>query len=467
MHDTYQDTLFEDGNAERQFYEVINRLYSQDAAIRALDTIDWDFRGFTTQYLSHTFHSYPARFIPQIPLTFIKLFTKKDDVVLDPMCGSGTTLVEAFLSNRHAVGNDFNPLAILISKVKTKLIEPEQFEHFDDMLTRLNSFTGISDDEVEQKRDALPNRKLSKVFTDDVIRELHAIYSLLMKTHEDGYEDLYDLGRVALSSTIWTLVESEPKNNVDSIFLRKYQMMKKELMKMKRIVPEPRDVRLIEGDARFLDVQSESVDLIVTSPPYVNALDYYRIHMYNMHWLGIDFKKFKKQEIGAHSHFISNRFRLLSEYLGDMLRTLIEMSRVLKDEKICAVVVGNSSLEYELIESHRFFENMCDCTGLGLKKKIFRNIDTTRKYTTTNIGKIDDEYILVFQKENDPSFSSDNDSQIASKVKKMMLEFREQFRSNPGSSIRGKKPTKERIQFNIEKITSAINSISEDVKIKR
>ena len=67
----------------------------------------------------------------------------------------------------------------------------------------------------------------------------------------------------------------------------------------------PPKVKIITGDARKLEVESKSVDLIVTSSPYDRA------YMYNMLWLGIDFDLFRKHEIGAHSHFIYNRFRLL------------------------------------------------------------------------------------------------------------------------------------------------------------
>jgi len=74
---------------------------------------------------------------------------------------------------------------------------------------------------------------------------------------------------------------------------------------MTKIVKNPPPkVKIIIGDAGKLEVESNSVDLIVTSPPYVNALDYYWAHMYNMLWLGIYFDLFRKHKIGAHSHFI-------------------------------------------------------------------------------------------------------------------------------------------------------------------
>ena len=263
------------------------------------------------------------------------------------------------------------------------------------------------------------------------------------------------------------MVENGGGLDVDDLFLRKINSMEKELKKMAKIVKNPPKVQIITGDARKLEVESNSVDLIVTSPPYVNALDYYRVHMYNMLWLGMDFDLFRKHEIGAHSHFIYNRFRLLSEYLGDMLRAMIEMNRVLKKGKLCVIVVGNSSLEYELIESHKFFAEMSKFIGFKPIKTYFRNIDKTRKYTSADIGKIDDEYILILQKVADSDVTADNDDFIADVVTQQMTKFKKQIEKVQGTSIRGRRPTKERLLKNIDKIEEAIQHIREDIKIKR
>lgn len=130
-----------------------------------LSKIDYDFKDFTTQYLTHTFHSYPARFIPQIPLTFIKLFTEEQEIVLDPFCGCGTTLVESFLNNRKSIGNDFNPLATLISKVKTTLIEDTQFRYFNRKLAVMKRYLDLDYRRVNEKINNLPNRKISAIFS--------------------------------------------------------------------------------------------------------------------------------------------------------------------------------------------------------------------------------------------------------------------------------------------------------------
>jgi len=317
--------------------------------------------------------------------------------------------------------------------------------------------------------ESLPNRKISRIFNRVVISKLEVIRETLLEIKEEGgHDDIYDLGRVALSATIWSLVENGGGLEVDDLFLKKINSMEKELKKMAKIVKNPPPkVQIIAGDARKLEVESNSVDLIVTSPPYVNALDYYRVHMYNMLWLGMDFDLFRKHEIGAHSHFIYNRFRLLSEYLGDMLRAMIEMNRVLKNGKLCVIVVGNSSLEYELIESHKFFAEMSKFIGFKPIKTYFRNIDKTRKYTSADIGKIDDEYILILQKVTDSDVTADNDDFIADIVTQQMTKFKKQIEKVQGTSIRGRRPTKERLLKNIDKIEEAIQHIRENVKIKR
>ena len=181
----------------------------------------------------------------------------------------------------------------------------------------------------------------------------------------------------------------------------------------------------------------------------------------------MDFDLFRKHEIGGHSHFIMNRFRLLSEYLGDMLRSMVEMNRVLKKGKICAIVVGNSSLEYELIESHKYFSAFATDIGFKHVKTIFRNIDKTRKYTSADIGQIDDEYIVILEKVLNGKNHRANDNEfIANEVKRQMIVFREQIRKNPGTSIRGRKPTRDRLLKNVGKISEAIETVKDDIRIK-
>ena len=81
----------EETTSEQRYLELIKRKYNSSDAFEILDKIEWDFKDFNTQYLTHKFHSYPARFIPQIPLTFIKLFSKEKETIADPTIPNSCT----------------------------------------------------------------------------------------------------------------------------------------------------------------------------------------------------------------------------------------------------------------------------------------------------------------------------------------------------------------------------------------
>ena len=88
----------------------------------------------STTYLTHNFHTYPAKFIPQIPRSTILQLTKEGDTILDPFCGCGTTLVEAKLLNRNAIGVDLNPIAVLVSRAKTNKLMKEDINLISSLL---------------------------------------------------------------------------------------------------------------------------------------------------------------------------------------------------------------------------------------------------------------------------------------------------------------------------------------------
>jgi site-specific DNA-methyltransferase (cytosine-N4-specific) len=343
------------------------------------------------------------------------------------MCGCGTTLVEALLHNRNAIGNDLNPLAALISKVKTTLISEEEFRYF--------------------------NLKLEGLIKKEMPLGVQAINQFLLEIKQEGYGKLYDFGRVALSASVWS-VKNGNAEDLFKLFRRKASSMQREMLAMAKAIKSLPEVKVLCQDATRLEVESSSVDLIITSPPYVNALDYHRIHKHSMLLLGMDFTLFKKNEIGGHSRFASNRFRLLFKYLADMLRCMVEMNRVLKKDKYCVIVVGNSSIEHELIESHKFLARMGSKIGFRTVKTILREIDKRKKYTSPAIGKINEEYILVMQKVEERPFPADEKSFIAEVVKEEMLRFREQVCKNPA---------KDRTLKNLTKLDAAIEKLPLDI----
>ena len=101
-----------------EFEPVVDRSLPDSERLARVLSGDLDYHNYDTSYASHDFHAFPAKFPPQLPERFIRDLTETNDVVLDPMMGSGTTIVESILRGRNAVGFDIDPLARLITRVK-------------------------------------------------------------------------------------------------------------------------------------------------------------------------------------------------------------------------------------------------------------------------------------------------------------------------------------------------------------
>ena len=151
---------------------------------------------------THGFHKYPAKFIPQIPQWAINKYLKNktDKLILEPFCGSGTTLVESALSGNYSIGIDINPLSALISKVKTTKIDVEKLDLIVDWLKK-----NIKNPPKEL---FIPDcQTLEHWFTKETINKLSIIRTLINQiddnfSAEKTIKDIQDLLFICFSSII-------------------------------------------------------------------------------------------------------------------------------------------------------------------------------------------------------------------------------------------------------------------------
>jgi site-specific DNA-methyltransferase (cytosine-N4-specific) len=155
-----------------------------------LQQIDWTFADARTRGQTHGIHPYPAKFIPQIPQAQITALHPGDGTaVMDPFCGSGTTLVEAALADIPAVGVDLHPLACLISKVKVTLLSRSLTAAAECALQRAH--------QTDNTPPTIP--ALDHWFRQDVQRALAA---LIRSIDAETDSDIRDALRVAFSSIV-------------------------------------------------------------------------------------------------------------------------------------------------------------------------------------------------------------------------------------------------------------------------
>ncbi|MFW9904682.1 MAG: hypothetical protein ACFFFH_10140 [Candidatus Thorarchaeota archaeon] len=430
--------------------------------------VNWDFPRATTQTLTHKYHSYPARFIPQIPRTIYRIFLGSGGSrIFDPFVGCGTSLVEGVLCQHHSGGVDQNPLAILLSRVKTQLLDIELLSnHWSNFQSQFTPSI-LKKEQYSPREFIFPKRNLTKRFTKENIQVISLILDYIeQKITSIEYQNFFKVG---LSSTISTLIESKSWRNINIWFgfSTKINAMIKIMREFNSKIAEfnngmQKDIKV--GDARNLSFISEaSIDCIVTSPPYVNALDYNRIHQYNMSILGFDYRSFAKVEIGAHGHHISNRWRLLTEYLFDMFYSMSEMGRITTIGGIICLVIGDSCLEYERIKSHIHFRELGELLGLTHQLSLSRNIDVASKSTSRDIGNIYSEHLIFFTKDKD--FESHTDAIIYEYIEHTMSSYLIHVKKSEGTCLRNKPVlSKERQELAVERVEEAISRIKKDCR---
>ena len=333
--------------------------------VRRLDRVDWNFPGTGTARGSvHTIHWFPGNFIPQIPSALIQVLSEPGDIVLDPFSGSGTTGVEALRLGRHAVISDRMSACVLIASAKLAMIAgalDRGVRH--ELLNRLTFDHECRSDQTGPRGEG-GSLELNAWFAPDTLAQLRYIWSLIQRQRSPAtrkvlatlFSDvLFDCaapGR-ALTRTggrrrhhwgwVADNVRPRPLAEHDAI-----DLFRQRLIVLSEPAPELADFSIAgssaalvsQQDARNMALADNSIDLVVTSPPYVGVIDYTRANRLLYTWMGWSIADERRDEIGA--RFRRRRNAVIDEYLADMCCARDEIHRVLRAGAFCAVVLGES-----------------------------------------------------------------------------------------------------------------------------
>jgi site-specific DNA-adenine methylase len=359
----------------------------------------------------HRIHPYFASFHPSIPRGFIQAFTSKGEVVLDPFCGSGTTLVEAKLLERNAIGIDVNPLASLISKVKTCPLGEVRLQQCLTLLKEikedLNFLYGQST-LIERKTmllspDIPDFRNKDYWFTSQVLNELGTIKAHVGRLQD---KDVRDFCMVALSSIIVRVSNQQHETRYKRVDKRirafeVYERFRISLIHMMESMKEfdkaasNSTCRVFCEDLRSrISLKNEEVDLVVTSPPYLNAWDYNLYQKFRFYWLGFDHLSFKNSEIGAHlkHSYMNNSVR---KYIDDMRLCLLQIHRVLKKGACCCIVVGEAFVQGKRVSIGEILVKMAEELSFSLEKIYEKEISGPHFSQTRSAGNKLERIIIL------------------------------------------------------------------------
>ena len=389
---------------------------------------DWDFVYANTQKYTHGLHPYPARMIPQIAHRLIERYSNPYDLILDPFCGSGTVITEARLMRSHAkaqsdpprnaIGLDINPLALLIAKVKATPISPKKLDKEAASLLKMveDNFIRLKTNKIKIK---IPSEKnfpnLTYWFKDYVIKEL----ALLRQCIEEIPDNVFrDFAKVCFSLTVRrvsniydpgdTFIKRLPPSKLEKYrpdVLRTFKKcLRESIISMKafsRACYNDVETDVIFGDARELPFPDESIDLIVTSPPYGeerNTISYTRWSKLCALWLGYEssfIRRIAKASLGGKDESLiqtpsETLNNILSEtekidhklaksaasFFNDYYICLKEMYRVLKTNHYCCIVIGNRSLKRKRVPMDHVTKELAEKIGFYCEKIYYRKIPT-------------------------------------------------------------------------------------------
>lgn len=361
LRSIYLRDVFDEIKLRRRtaYFERINGKLSDYAVITSKNRTR-----SVNQFLTHWIYPYKGKFHPQMIRALLNIIgLQAGETVLDPFIGSGTTALEAQLLGINCIGFDISPLCVLQTRVKTESqwavdkIQETKEQVFSAI--RLHSFKSSSSASFAIVIDQL---------SDERVRNFYKLAELL--AHSD--------------------VARRKREFVPS-FMRAVQLMLASVYDYAQVTKELGiqlgNVDIRECDARHLPLSDESVDGIITSPPYSIALDYIANDIHALRALGYKPDELRENFIGMRG-VGSKRIELYNE---DMTVALSEMRRVLKHNRYLVLVLGNATYQGKEVKTVEFVTEVCQKLGMVPIRKIEKII-----FGLYNI--MQSEKILVFQR---------------------------------------------------------------------
>ncbi len=321
---------------------------------------------FSTGYATHGLFPYRGKFHPQLIKSLINIIgIKRGEVILDPMCGSGTTNIEASLMGIDSYAIDLSPFCQLMTKVK-----------YDSLFIDIDLLKGISNNSEE----------LFAFFnTGDTKKQLQ-------KITDNKKLKVYQLALLAFLDALGyskRVIKFNHRQLFSKVLKRYEDTVVNFILSTKKYITDLGKLQILENaSALRIPLDDNSVDGVITSPPYSFAIDYVKNDEAQLKFLGYDIDEIRSKMIGLVGKSKKER---LENYFKDMEQACSEVARVLKKGKFFVMIIGSNTnqtggirLEGKIIES-------CRKNNLIIVKNILKPIKGMR-------NTMKDEYILFFKK---------------------------------------------------------------------
>ena len=359
-------------------------------------------------------HPFPARMAPEIALAEIAGLPR-DAIILDPMCGSGTVLRLSAETGRRSIGCDLDPLAVLLSSAWTSGVEPHTVVPAAEAAVRCASTVSLDESDLAWRFDPEMSAFVGYWFAPEQAESLARLGTVLCRERSA----CGDVLRVCLSRLVITkergaslardVSHSRPHKvrdtnrfDVMSEFLRSAAVVASRLSAAP--VLQRAEVRL--ADARALSHLADgSFDAVITSPPYLNAIDYMRGHKFALIWLGHTLSELRQirasavgsetgpcanhelapildqvKELRWYAKLLPRQAGMVRRYASDIHGLMREIGRVLKDQGRAVLVVGNSCIRGVYVENSQVIQIAASEVGLRCDSAYVRDLPSSLRY---------------------------------------------------------------------------------------
>ena len=324
-------------------------------------------------YFTHGFFRYFGKFPPVIATHLITEYSEKNDVIFDPMCGSGTTGVEALYLGRKAYVNDINDLSVLLAKVKTTHLDKEILSN---ELERIKEeYKPLTLKEYNYEPKGLKDYK--HWFLDETCNSLRGLKKIINTIDDEDVRNFFLANFCAIvrpvsrattqQGRLFLDVETAKKDALESFIKKTTKNIEAvdNLIDKKSVTVLSRDI--IKDD--FPEISK--VKLIIMHPPYFNSYKYSSINSLELSWLGVDKKDFAKKEI--HEFFKRGQAENVDRYVQDMYDSIVNMSKYMSKNGRIALMIGDTVIKNEYVPTTKLLLNKLEeQTELMVEKVILR-----------------------------------------------------------------------------------------------
>lgn len=388
---------------------------------------------------THGFFKYPCKFIPEIPRWAINKYTDKESLIFDPFSGSGTTLLEAQILGHNAFGTEIDPVAKKIIQVKTQKYNKEELEAID---FEYSSMLAVFNNNEDKTKIFIPEiNNLNHWFNKENAMLLGKIRTLIDRIENLKVQSFFEIVMLSIIKIVSNADDTSPKPYVSSKIVKNppntLERFKMTFVRYRKMLEDyykknvTNHVEIVKGDALRTEKKFKA-DLAITSPPYINAFDYPRTLRLENLWMETQTEKSILESKGDYvgterfslldekqknldvlelSNLLKKKFELIKEvdekrayvvkkFFEDMKQNMVNVNNHLVDGGHYVIVIGNSVIRKQLIESWSILSDIAPHTNFLLVEHFSYNIKNPyiRIPRSGRGGEIKKDHVIVLKK---------------------------------------------------------------------